>query len=58
MMCILALCLAYGLVKFGVPDYRDAPVIKHGCDDPAVWRRELQGPDLHVIDGGASHEHP
>jgi len=56
MMTIIVLCLAYALVKF-VPDYSDAPVVKrYGCDDPAVWRRELHGPDLHVIDGGGGHE--
>jgi hypothetical protein len=52
MMTIIALCLAYGLVRFGVPNYNDAPAIKqYGTDDPAIWRRELRGPDLTVIDG-------
>jgi hypothetical protein len=56
MMTIAALLLAYGLVKFA-PDYRDAPAIKqYGTDDPQIWARELHGPDLKVIDGGAGHE--
>jgi hypothetical protein len=56
MITIAALLLAYGLVKF-VPDHSDTPAIKqHGCDDPAVWARELRGPDLKVINGGAGHE--
>jgi hypothetical protein len=51
MMTIAALLLAYALVKF-VPDHSDAPAIaQYGTDDPAVWARELRGPDLHVIDG-------
>jgi hypothetical protein len=51
MITIIALCLAYALVKF-VPDHGDSPAIKqYGCDDPAVWARELRGPDLKVIDG-------
>jgi hypothetical protein len=57
MMTIAALLLAYGLVKF-VPDHSDAPAIKQqfGTDDPAIWRRELCGPDLTIIEGGAGHE--
>jgi hypothetical protein len=56
MMTIIALCLAYALVKF-VPDHSDRPPIKqYGTDDPAEWARELRGPDLTVIDGGAGHE--
>jgi len=55
-MTIAALLLAYALVKFA-PDHSDAPTIKqYGTDDPAIWRRELRGPDLTVIDGGAGHE--
>ena len=56
MMCALAIVLAYALVKF-VPDHSDVPAIQqYGTDDPAEWARELRGPDLKVIDGGAGHE--
>jgi hypothetical protein len=57
MMCIIALCLAYGLVKLGVPDYTDAPAIrKYGTDDPAEWAAALRERDFRVIDGGGDHE--
>ena len=56
MMCILCIVLAYALVKF-VPDHKDpSPIKQYGTDDPAEWARELRGPDLKVIDGGAGHE--
>jgi hypothetical protein len=58
MMTIAALLLAYGLVKI-VPDHSESPtrpLKQYGTDDPAEWARELHGPVLHVIDGGAGHE--
>jgi hypothetical protein len=56
MITIIALCLAYALVKF-VPDHSDAPAIKqHGCDDPAEWAIALSERDFRVIDGGVGHE--
>jgi hypothetical protein len=51
MMTVIALCLAYALVKF-VPAHSDVPVIKqHGTDDVDAWRRAIQGPVVRVIDG-------